>query len=302
MIWAAFFICSSIGGADLLHFAMVSSAETASTPVLVGPGTVSTDAREFATSISPAGDALYFNRIDEPEVRHIWVSNRVGEHWGDAEKMAFSDNRYSDVDPFVSRSGDRLYFSSDRPVPGTQTKEPTEDNNTWYAPLDGDNWGAPVFAGTAINSSADETFFSESATGQVIFARFGEGSGRERSTSLMTAQRNGRGFSDLRKITTSPAFLRLSNPAISPDGKLIVAAALADGNPQLYFSRQRANGEWREFQLLPAPINQPQFGQFAPYIANDGCTLYFSSNRSAYGAGGYSIFSFHLPAPTLNDR
>jgi len=203
------------------------------------------------------------------------------------------------MDPFVSRSGDRLYFSSDRPLPNSLKSEPTVDTNTWFAPLEGSRWGTPVFAGVGINSAADETFFSESATGQVVFARFGEGRGRERPTSIMSAQRDGVGFSNLRQVITSPASLRLSNPAISPDGKLIVATGRVGGNPQLFFSQKRANGQWQKFRLLPGPINQTQSGQFAPYITNDGRTLYFSSNRPAQGVGEDNIYSFPLPDPII---
>lgn len=133
----------------------------------------------------------------------------------------------------------------------------------------------------------------------MIFARFGEGQDRERSTALMTASRDGDGFSGIEKIHTSPTPLRLSNPAISPDGKLIVATARAGGKPQLFYSRKTKGGSWQAFQLLPTPINTPDFGQFAAYIANDGKTLYFSSARPAKGAGDDNIYRALLPAEVM---
>lgn len=281
---------------------MVSSGDHVSQAELVGAGVISTDSREFATSLSPDGDALYFNRSDIPGVWHIWVSKKHPTGWKSAKKVPFSIAVYSDVDPFVSRSGDRLYFSSDRPLPGASDLAPTLDNNTWFAPLVNGEWGQPVYAGSVINSTASETFISESAAGQFLFTRFGEGRGRERPTVLMTAQRDGDGFSGLQQINTRPTSLRLSNPAISPDGKLIVAAARVNGKPQLFYSRKLEGGEWQEFSLLPAPINMPEFGQFAPYIANDGKTLYFSSDRPAKGAGDDNIFRATLSADLVDQH
>ncbi len=51
MFWSVYCICLSVGGA-------VNSMEPMTIPVLVGPGSVSTDAREFATSVSPDGDLI----------------------------------------------------------------------------------------------------------------------------------------------------------------------------------------------------------------------------------------------------
>lgn len=269
--------------------------DDATSAELVGAGSISTEEREFATSLSPSGDVLYFNRSDIPGIFQIWVSEKQSTGWGAAIKVSFSDDRYADVDPFVSRSGDRLYFSSDRPLPGAANAAPTPDYNTWYAPMEMGVWGQPVYAGPEINSDADEVFISESLAGRVLFVRFGEGEGRVRSTSLITAQRSGHRFVERAQIITAPASLRLSNPALSPDGKLIVAAGLAGGPPKLFYSRKLVTGEWQEFHELPAPINLPNYAQFAPYIANDGKTLYFSSNRPAEGAGEDNIFRAAMP-------
>ena len=278
---------------------MVSSGDDIIQAELVGAGAISTGNREFATSLSADGETLYFNRSDIPGIYQIWVSERHESGWGAAAKASFSDDRYADVDPFVSRSGDRLYFNSERPLPGANDAAPTVDLNTWFSPRVNGTWGHPVYAGPVINSDADDVFISESAAGQVLFARFGEGEGRVRPTSLMTAQRSGQGFVNLEKITTRPATLRLSNPAISPDGMLIVAPGLVGGRPQLFYSRKIATGEWQKFQLLPAPINLPNHGQFAPYIANDGKTLYFSSDRPAVNASDDNIYRATLPAGML---
>lgn len=240
---------------------------------------VATSAREFAASLTPDGGTIFFNRSSDNGAWYIWKADYKGVEVGDAEPMWFSDERYGDVDPFVSRSGDRLYFSSDRPPPSCASAEPVEDNNTWYAEWDGEAWTTLHFADETINSSASETFVSESAAGELIFTRFGEGRGRARPAYLMLSERLEDGFTEPDQLATKPEGLRLSNPAISPDGALIVAAGTQGDGPKLYYSEKTDQGEWSNFRALPAPVNIEGAAQFAPYISNDGEWLYFSSDR-----------------------
>ena len=287
---------SLIGLANPVAWTGAPAAEREAIAEMVGPGTVSTAAREFATSLLPDGTELYFNRPGAAGGWHIWLAEAVPGGFSSPAALWFSDARYNDLDPFVSRNGDRLYFSSNRPLPGAASEAATPDTNSWYAPRQGDAWGAPVFIRGAVNSASAETFVSESADGQLIFARFGEGSGRARAAYLMTAQRRGDGFSDPVQIPVTPVGLRLTNPAISPDGRLIIGAAALGGPPQLYISRLDDAGTWGPFSRLPAPINLEGARSFAPYIANDGKTLYFASDRSPWkGGGGDDIYRARLP-------
>lgn len=271
---------------------IVPGPDTPEEPEIVGHGTISTDAVEFAYSLSPDGRTAYFNRIGEDGEIFIQVSRKEGETWAPSSPIHFSDARYPDVDPFVSRDGSRLYFSSTRPRPGNSSGEPEADMDTWYAQWRGDRWSAPVHAGDAINSPQDEIFVSEAEDGTIAFARFGEGEGRDRPTRIMLAKRNGSGFDTPRAIDVRPAGLRLSNPAIAPNGNMIIAAA-GDGPPDLFISRRNIDGSWTEFTPLPEPVNGKDTPEFAPYISNDGTSLYFTSERGA--PVGRAIYRAPLP-------
>jgi len=272
---------------------IVSEPEVPAEPEIVGHGTISTEAPEFGFSISPDGETAYFNRIGEDGEIFIQISKKEGDEWGPSAPIHFSDARYLDVDPFVSRDGSRLYFSSTRPRPGSTSGEPEADMDTWYAEWRGDSWSAPIHAGYVINSPRDEVFVSEADDGTLAFARFGEGEGRDRPTQIMLAKRDGADFADPDPMTTLPAGLRLSNPAIAPNGSLIVVSASTDGAPNLYLSRRNIDKSWTEFAPLPEPINGPESAEFAPYVGNDGRTLYFTSERGA--PAGRAIYSAELP-------
>lgn len=271
------------------------------------PGVISTPAREFATSFSPDGNTVYFNRKDDDDPDyHIWHAERSGDIWRPAKKIAFSKTGYADLDPFVSRSGDRLYFSSDRPLPDSTSIDPTPDTNTWYAPRTDGGWGEPVYAGNVVNSSASETFVSETENGTLVFTRFGEGEGRGRPAYLMMADRNGDAFENLRYVKTFPVAGRVTNPAISPDGKLIIAAGrtVSGIGPRLYFARKvtAAGAEtWSQFHPVPGLAAGTRTVDFAPYIANDGQTLYFGSDRASEGKRNDNIFVTRLSDQVLKD-
>ena len=91
-------------------------AEVAPQAEILGSGTVSTAAPEFATSVHAGGTELYFNRAnaDRSELV-VLVSRQVDGVWGEAEAVSFSTGEYRDVDPFITADGARLFFSSNRP-------------------------------------------------------------------------------------------------------------------------------------------------------------------------------------------
>ena len=245
----------------------------------VGPGKISTDAVEFVFTLTPDRQTAYFNRVGQDGHIAIWTSRRDPESgdWGESAKLAFTDLRYNDVDPFVSRDGSRLFFSSNRPRPDAGADAPSEDMNTWVsARMPDGSWDAPIMASETINSGRDEVFTSLDEAGTLYFTRFGEGAGRDRPAMLMSAAREGEGFAPAGEIPVEPAGLRLSNPAISADGTLLVGAAADGGPPDLWWSRKLEDG-WRHFVKLPPPLNTAA-GEFAPYL-DAADMLYFTSDR-----------------------
>ena len=88
------------------------------------PGTLSDPREQWRITFTPDGRTAYFAASDGffPFTRQatIYVSHRAGAGagWSTPEVAPFS-GEHPDIDPFVSRDGRRLYFSSIRPVDGT---------------------------------------------------------------------------------------------------------------------------------------------------------------------------------------
>ncbi|MEO1135316.1 MAG: hypothetical protein AAFW68_01735 [Pseudomonadota bacterium] len=274
----AFWAAAACGALDDAEETISASPAGAT---IIGPGAVSSDAREFAATLTPDGNSLYFNRVGAEGGIHIWRARFDGESWRAAELFVHSDQRFDDIDPFVSRSGDRLYFTSNRPLPEAAFDPDTDD--LWYAPrLENGGWGAPVHAGPDINGPDGEVFVSEDVNGVLYFAVFGERAGDGRApVEIHSSSRDGENFTPAAKVEIPlPENMRITNPAVAPDGSYIVfAGRVGDNQPDLVVSRRRPDGTWAAVQSLGGAVNLPDVAEFAPYVSNDGARILFTSDR-----------------------
>lgn len=255
---------------------------------LIGAGAVSTEAREFAVTLSPEGDELYFNRVSEDGAIRIWRSNKTGNAWGQPELFVHTDERYDDIDPFVSRSGDRLYFTSNRPLPRAEFDPDTDD--LWYAPrLENGGWGAPIHAGPDINGPDGEVFVSEDVNGVLYFAVFGERTGDGRApVEIRSSSRDGENFTPAVKVEIPlPENMRITNPAVAPDGTYVIFAGRVNNDaPDLVISRRGDDGAWMSVEPIKSNVNMASHAEFAPYVTNDGARILFTSDRRKGADGG----------------
>ena len=241
-----------------------ASASPITTPQLFGRGAISTEAPEFAIAFSPDGRIAYFDRANADRSKFAIVASRFTDGaWQEAEPVPFSTGEHRDADPFVTADGSRLYFSSNRPVEGRT------DWNTWYVELGGAGWGSPILATGPVSAAENEVFVSVSRDGTIYYSSNKSGEG-----DLYRSRKLGTEPAERLSISTE---LGKSNPAISPDGTLLVFAAEKPGErPDLYFSREEG-GTWSAPKVV-ARASSP-FADFAPHISLDGRYLFFTSER-----------------------
>lgn len=233
---------------------------------IVGPGTVSTEAPEFAASFTPDGDTLYFGRASEDRSSlRILRSIRGSDGWGEPEVASFSGT-HRDVDPFVSPDGSRLYFSSDRPAPVG-----AGGYNTWWIEREGDGAGEPRTAGPPLNSPAPDVFVSATREGTVFFSSRRSG----RQQIYRTRPTDDRWAAP--ELLSFGSVVSAGNPLVDPEGRFVVLTSLGPGgSPDLFLSCRTEEG-WGEPEPLPNGINSDH-PDFAPGLHPDG-TLLFTSER-----------------------
>ncbi len=124
---------------------------------------------------SPDGSRIYFSDtyLDRKRgaVDKIFMMERDARgDWSGAQEFHFNSNdaSYSVADPFISKDGKRLYFSSNMPGGyGGYDLYVTQ----WLE----HSWSAPMNLGKQINSAGDEVKPFEHADGEMIFASDGMG-------------------------------------------------------------------------------------------------------------------------------
>ncbi|MBA3948532.1 MAG: PD40 domain-containing protein [Acidobacteria bacterium] len=285
----------------VLTFAALMAPEPASVrarqapePVVFSPGVISDEKWQWRLTFTPDGRTAYFSESDGffPASRKgsIYVSQRRGGAWSAPELAPFSGT-HSDMDPFVTPDGNRLYFSSIRPGGGVDRP----DLDLWMVEKRGRGWSDPVRLGPDVNSDADELYASASSDGTLYFASGPLAPAPGQHFDIFRARRAGTGFAAREAlgpgVNTQPSASDATpvaawefNPEISADGTLLVFASLRPGGlglGDLYASRFE-NGAWSAAVNLGAPVNTAA-DEYHPTLSRDGRQLYFVRRPGSHG-------------------
>ena len=196
-----------------------------------------------------------------------------------------------DYYPFVNAEETFMAFTSRRKenIGGKHVEvDGYHPSDIYYSKLDKGKWGKATNPGNAINSALDEqvVWLKPDGTEMMVYLdhidKFGDlylstkkGGGDFPKGKLLPAQVN-------EKVETSGCF--------GPDGNIIVFARResVDAKSDIYTCRKLPTGVWGMPYKLPAQINT-QYNEDFPFLANDGVTLYFSS-EGHNSMGGYDLF------------
>lgn len=269
--------CFWIGLVCCLGFA--GQAQPVVEPFLPGLFSAFPAVRDLA--MSAEGEELFFTVEDYRHTRGILATSRlVDGAWSDPVALPFS-GQYRDIEPFLDLRGNRLYFASNRPLPGDTA---AGDYNLWYVDRTdaGITWSVPVPLPSPVNSGADEFYPSLDDQGNLYFTAEREGStGAE---DIFTSRREAGGWSNPVPVnggvnTAGYEFNAFADPA----GRFLIFTAYRprDGRNRsdLYYSLRQEDGTWGESQLLPGLYSDAI--DYCPFVDASGEYLYFTSERIA---------------------
>lgn len=194
----------------------------------------------------------------------------------------------NELQPVITPDGRTLYFVRTRYAGNTEGV--TESGDIWASTSadHGRTWG-PATRLEGLNTTQHNGVMAVTNEGKTLLLRgHYERDGSFRDEGLSQVPRGATG-KNAHPVPLDIANYYSAGPATSffmtPDEQVLLLSLErgdSQGGNDLYLSRPGADGIWNEPVSLGAVINSPGF-DFAPWLAPDGKTLYFSS----YGHAGY---------------
>ena len=252
------------------------------TATVFSPGTVS-GANVFQGSFTPDGRALYFFKrtATDPAVEgyRIFVTRWDGARWTEPDTVDLGGS-HSDLYPAISPDGERLVFSSYRPLAGDSSGHPSA--YLWMAARQGDGWGRPVPLREATLPGHYHSQVGFSADGTLAFKRQtheyrAAGSWRAPWNGLTYVAEPDPAIDALRALLPPGKFLYEIAPGPGVGDVILVVADLdaqgRPGHPDLWTATRRGDG-WSAPCPLEAGVNTPVTENF-PFVTPDRRFLFF---------------------------
>lgn len=248
-------------------------------PRVFGPGVLSTEANELNCALAPDGSMVVFSEWKDGQ-NTLMASRRVGESWGEREVLPFSGTA-SDVDPFFSADGKRMYFSSKRP---RAVDDHTGDSDIWWVErsLDGE-WGEPLPVEGVNSPDMDEYYTSISLKGAFFFSVFPE---HGSPGDIYRADPLDGGYATPERVGGEVSTEHSEHdPFIAPDESYLIFTSdrpQGFGRGDLWVVFRNADGGWSGAINMGPDINTDAY-EYCAMLSPDGSRLFFTRNAGGNG-------------------
>ncbi len=207
------------------------------------------------------------------------------------------NSQYPEARPTISADGQTLYFVVEGNPVNRNFKKDKKAQDVWFSKLGADGtWGPATHAPEIMNANDNNAVFWVSPDGNRVLIRgaFENGTYVGRGVSMLYKQ--GDSWSAPQKLDI-PNYDKMSKDIFSgafmaSTGKTILFYFSEEKNSfinDIYVSHLGDDGKWSQPESLGTDINTFEYDEISPYLAADGVTLYFSSDRPG-GLGKHDIW------------
>ncbi len=206
---------------------------------------------------------------------------------------------YAELRPTVSADGNLLFFICENNPRNTKYSSVPNSQDIWFSEKDTltGKWSRAVHLGYPLNTVQYNAVYWISPDNNRILIRgaFMNGAYNGKGVSMCTLKRNGNWSEpDALQIKNYYKYDRghQSGATMAHDGQTLLLYMSPDqgsANNDIYVCFLTKDGSWTEPKSLGKKINSPETNEMTPYLASDGVTMYFSSNREG-GLGDNDIW------------
>lgn len=206
---------------------------------------------------------------------------------------------YPELRPTVSADGNLLFFICENNPRNTKYSSVPNSQDIWFSEKDTVTgvWSRAVHLGYPLNTVQYNAVYWISPDNNRILIRgaFYNGAYNGKGVSLCTLKRNGNwGEPEALIIKNYYKYDRghISGATMAHDGQTLLLYMSPDqgsGDNDIYVCFLTKDGTWTEPKNLGKKINGADTNEMTPYLASDGVTMYFSSNRAG-GLGDNDIW------------
>ena len=231
----------------------------------------------------------------KPQKDNIITANTILK----IENLGFRVNsELPELRPTVSADGKRLFFICENHPENTKYRTVSNSQDIWYSEKDSSGkWQDAMHLGYPLNTVPYNAVYWISPDNNRILIRgsFTNGAYNGKGVSMCYRTKNGN-WSEPQELPIRKYFdydrgLQ-SGATMGSDGKtllLYMTPVKGGRDNDIFVCFFQPDGTWSEPKSLGKKINLPEFDEMTPYLASDGVTLYFSSNRPG-GVGDNDIW------------
>ncbi len=211
------------------------------------------------------------------------------------------NTEYSELNPVIAPDGKILYFGRKNHPQNKFGAEGTEQiagsQDIWFSEFTGAAWSTARRMSDVLNRDQYNTIYSISPDGNTLLLKGAYVNGQYETRGFSISKKTASGWSVPQKMVI-PKFERMNVGKndfgfLSNDGKVLLMSFSQNKSAKkdegdLYVSFQDDEGEWTQPMSLGPDVNTFS-NETTPFLAADGKTLYFSSDREG-GLGSYDVY------------
>lgn len=205
------------------------------------------------------------------------------------------NSEYNEIGPVISPDGKTLFFSRISHPQNAHGENGSQD--IWYSEFRSNRWSNAVRMPNIVNKDVYNAIYSITPDGNTILLKGSYNKGVYQTRGFSISKRVRRTWSAPETIEI-PDYEKLSKGEfdcafLSNEGQTLIMSfsdKKKGRNDDLYVSFKDKDGKWSKPQSLGPDVNTPAHMETTPFLAADGVTLYFSSDRPG-GQGGNDIYS-----------